>query len=321
MPPAMLRAPLAGLALIDARGPDARAFLHNLLTNDVEHLGAKEVRLGGLCSPKGRLLATLHYWSLPQDAGVRLLLSTDLAATIAKRLSMFVLRSKVKVAVQTELALAGFAAPEADLAKRFEDLPPSPHLCVARADGSTLLRLSDVLGLARVILIAPPQDVEASLGIDGDATAETRMLAAQRWEWLEVQSGEPRVTAASTDKFVPQMINFEVIEGVSFKKGCYPGQEVVARSQYRGIVKRRLQLAHVAAAQTPAPHAGTALFHSEDPAQPCGEIVNAASAPTGGVDCLVELKLAALAGGTIHVGTPEGAPLTIGRLPYELPSL
>lgn len=320
--PAMFETLLTSLALIDVCGPDTRVFLHNLLTNDVEHLQLDEVRLGGLCSPKGRLLATLHYWALPQDTGVRLMLSADLAALIAQRLSMFVLRSKVKIIVQTELTLAGFIATQTELAKRFEDLPGSAFLCAKRADDSTLLRLSNVMGFARVILLAPSQNIEALLS---NPAADNARRAAQYWDWLEVRSGEPRLTAASVDKFVPQMINFEVVKGVSFKKGCYPGQEVVARSQYRGTIKRRLHLAHFEAEQAhappPAPHVGAALFHSEDPTQPCGEIVNAAPAPTGGVDCLVELKLAALGSGTIHVGSPNGALLRTGQLPYELPSL
>ncbi len=111
------------------------------------------------------------------------------------------------------------------------------------------------------------------------------------------------------------MVNFDVLGGVNFKKGCYPGQEVVARSQYRGTIKRRTSLAH---AETAKP--GDELFHSDDPGQPCGLVVNVAPAPGGGVDALVEIKLAALEQGSVHVGAADGPALKFSPLPYALPS-
>lgn len=139
------------------------------------------------------------------------------------------------------------------------------------------------------------------------------------WDWLDVRAGEPRITQPAVEQFVPQMVNFDVIGAVNFRKGCYPGQEVVARSQYRGTIKRRTALAHVAG-ETDTVHAGVELFHSDDPGQPCGMIVNAAAAPAGGVDALVEIKLAALDSGTVHLGAADGPPLAFDALPYAWPT-
>ncbi len=138
------------------------------------------------------------------------------------------------------------------------------------------------------------------------------------WDWLDIRAGEPRITQPVVEQFVPQMVNFDVLGGVNFRKGCYPGQEVVARSQYRGTIKRRTSLANVEG--TANVGAGQKLFHSDDPGQPCGMVVNAASAPEGGVDVLVEIKLAALENGSVHLGAAEGPALTFLPLPYALPA-
>jgi folate-binding protein YgfZ len=140
-------------------------------------------------------------------------------------------------------------------------------------------------------------------------------LESVTWHWLEVSSGLPLIEAATVDQFVPQMVNFELIGGVDFKKGCYPGQEVVARSQYRGTLKRRMFLFDVPAAAQP----GQELFHSADPGQPAGLVANAAASPDGGSRILAEVKLAALDHGSLHLGAADGPVLTQRELPYAVP--
>lgn len=296
--------------VIDASGDDAAPFLHNQLTNDVENLDGASARLGGFCSPKGRLLATFLYWR--QADAVRLLLAADLQAAVRQRLAMFVMRSKAKlVDVGAEVAMVGFAGDvRAVLARVFDALPDGVHVKVDGPAGA-LIRLPDAAGRARYLWSAPRAALEARRAeLDAALTA----VAPGVWDWLDIRAGEPRISAATQEQFVPQMVNFEVLGGVNFRKGCYPGQEVVARSQYRGTIKRRAMLAHADAAQ-----AGAELFHDAEPAQPCGMVINAAAAPGGGVDCLVEVKLAALQGGTIHVGAPQGPALAFLALPYALP--
>ncbi|SAK70595.1 folate-binding protein YgfZ [Caballeronia pedi] len=302
--------PLTQFGVIDVRGEDAASFLHNQVTNDVQHLDASTARLAGYCSPKGRLLGSFLMWRTA-DA-VRLLIARDVQAAVQKRLSMFVLRSKAKLTDATpEVAAVGFAGDvRAALSGIFDALPDGVHVKVEGPHGS-LIRVPDAAHRPRFLWVGPKADVEAQL-----AKLDEKLQRAPEtmWDWLDIHAGEPRITHATVEQFVPQMVNFDVLGAVNFRKGCYPGQEIVARSQYRGTIKRRTALAHVEAA---AP--GAELFHSDDPGQPCGLVVNVAPAEHGGVDCLVEIKLAALDNGSVHVGSAEGPALTFVPLPYAFP--
>ncbi|MDZ7814311.1 MAG: hypothetical protein U5L74_14985 [Ideonella sp.] len=141
------------------------------------------------------------------------------------------------------------------------------------------------------------------------------VVTEEVWDCLEVASGVVRITVATVDQFVPQMVNFEVVGGVNFKKGCFPGQEVVARSQYRGTLKRRSFLFETSGPCAP----GHEVFHSQDPEQPAGMVVLAASLRPGAHIALVEVKLASLEDGSLHVGQVGGSTLHLRRLPYEIP--
>jgi tRNA-modifying protein YgfZ len=302
---------LTQFGVIDATGDDAASFLHSQLTSDVQHLDASSARLAGFCSAKGRLLASFLMWRAG-DA-VRLLVAGDVQAQVQKRLSMFVLRAKAKLVDATpELAAIGFAGNvRGALSGLFDAMPDGVHVNVDGPLGS-LIRVPDAAGQPRFLWVGPKAVVEAQLGELAEKLAQA---PAERWDWLDIEAGEPRITLATVEQFVPQMVNFDVLGGVNFKKGCYPGQEVVARSQYRGTIKRRTALAHMESAA-----AGNELFHSDDPGQPCGRVVNAAPAPGGGVDALVEIKLAALESGSVRAGAPDGPLLAFRALPYALPS-
>ena len=307
--------PLTQFGIIDTTGDDAAAFLHTQLTSDVQHLDASTARLAGYCSPKGRLLASFLMWRCG-DA-VRLMLAADVQASVQKRLSMFVMRAKAKLVDATpSLAAVGFAGDvRKTLSHLFDAMPDGVHVKVDGPLGS-LIRVPDAAGRPRFLWVGPKAEVEARL-----AAMENQLTRApaEVWDWLDIHAGEPRITHATSEQFVPQMVNFDVLGGVNFKKGCYPGQEVVARSQYRGTIKRRTSLANVAG-ELATVKAGAELFHSDDPGQPCGMVVNAASAPDGGVDMLVEVKLAALDAGSVHLGAADGPALTFLPLPYALPA-
>lgn len=312
--------PLDQFGVIDAMGDDAASFLHGQLTNDVQHLDAASARLAGYCSPKGRLLASMLIWRAADT--IRLLVSKELTAPVQKRLSMFVLRAKAKLADASDaVAVVGFAGDvRAPLAKLFDALPDGVHVHVAGPAGS-LIRVPDAASRPRYLWIGPKALVEERLaGLD----AELARVSPAVWDWLDIHAGEPRITQGVVEQFVPQMVNFDVLEGINFRKGCYPGQEVVARSQYRGTIKRRMALAHIgvgaAAAGDKPVSPGTELFHSDDPGQPCGMIVNAAVAPRDGFDVLAEIKLAALESGSVHMGAADGPQLVFQPLPYALPS-
>jgi folate-binding protein YgfZ len=307
--------PLTQFGVIDVTGDDAASFLHGQLTNDVQHLDAAHARLAGYCSAKGRLLASFLSWRSGDT--IRLLVSKDLQATVQKRLSMFVLRAKAKLAdTSGELAVVGLAGDvRGALSNVFDALPDGVHVQVDGAAGS-LIRVPDALERLRYLWIGPKAQVDALLPSLDD---KLKRVSPAVWDWLDIRAGEPRITQPVVEQFVPQMVNYDVLGAVNFRKGCYPGQEVVARSQYRGTIKRRTSLAHVAG-ELDTVRPGAELFHSGDPGQPCGMIVNAASAQGGGVDLLVETKLVALDGGSVHLGAADGPALRFLTLPYGLPA-
>ena len=208
----MQRARLTRYGLLSVTGADARAFLHAQLTNDIEHLSAERWALAGWCSAKGRLLASLLV--IPSPQGFLLQLARDLAMPVAKRLSMFVLRSKVKIADESD-AWVQFGVWDADWEARD----------VAWRGNVATVRVGD----RRFLQLAPAGELN-----DPASAGEAE------WTLQEIRAGRPLITSATQDRFVPQMVNFEELGGLDFRKGCYPGQEIVARAQYRGQVKRRM---------------------------------------------------------------------------------
>lgn len=203
---------LSRYGLLSVQGADAREFLHAQLTNDIRSLSPERAALAGWCSAKGRLLAT--FLVIPAPQGFLLQLARDLAPAITKRLSMFVLRSKVKIADESDAwAQSGVWNAERDLSRvEWKDQIGSVPV-----------------GEGRFLRLEP--SASASAGCKGDE---------ETWTLQEIRAGRPLITAATQDQFVPQMVNLETLGGVDFQKGCYPGQEIVARAQYRGQVKRRM---------------------------------------------------------------------------------
>ena len=305
-------APLTDLGLISLSGDDAASFLHNQITNDVEKLDLATARLAGYCTPKGRLLATFLMW---KDAGqIVLQLPRAIQPPIQKRLQMFVMRSKAKLADVSEqyvaLGLAGNAAAAA-LQQWFPQLPAQAYSKIDNENG-TLVRVADSRQAPRYQWIT---SVEQAIAAWPVLTQKLTAVGTHAWRLTDIYAGVPVITQPTQEQFVPQMINFELIGGVNFKKGCYPGQEIVARSQYLGKLKRRSVLALVDSADV---RAGAEVFSSEDPGQPCGMVVNAEPAGAGRSACLVEIKLAASDNGTIHLGAVDGPVLQLQSLPYEL---
>jgi folate-binding protein YgfZ len=289
--------------VIRARGIDATKFLHSQLTQDFSMLSLSQARLAGFCSAKGRLQASFIAWKPAHDEVLLACSASVLPATL-KRLSMFVLRSQCKLSDATaDLALWGVAG--AAVRSHLVDMLVWSK---REIDSATIVRLPDAAGVPRALFVRPQ-----GLAVAG---VPSPAISLDAWRWLEVQSGVPMIQEATVDQFVPQMLNFELLGGVDFHKGCYPGQEVVARSQYRGTIKRRMFLFDTDVACA----AGQEVFHSADPSQPAGMIADAAPRPgSSGSSALVEIKLAALFGGTLHLGAPDGPLLRRGTMPYEVP--
>jgi len=292
---------LETLGVIRAEGPDAANFLHGQLTQDFALLGAGEARLAALCTAKGRMIASF-VGIRPSPELILLVCSRDLLAATLKRLSMYVLRAKVKLTDATaDVAVRGLAG--AALAANGLDALASP------GQRSTL-------GEASVVALYPADGVPRALWIaPADAPApQGEPLAAAAWAWSEVRSGVVTLSTPVVEAFVPQMLNYESVGGVNFKKGCYPGQEVVARSQFRGTLKRRAYLV-----QADAPlAAGQEVFAAADAEQPVGTIAQAAPGPDCRWAAMVSMQIAALEGGGLHAGTADGPALQVEPLPYPL---
>jgi tRNA-modifying protein YgfZ len=294
-------APLPHLGVIRVEGEDAASFLQGQLTQDFVLLDAGQARLAAFCNAKGRMQAS--FVGVPLGSGgFALVVSQDLLARTLRRLSMFVLRAKARLSdASAEFDLLGLAG--ATVRQAAGGTVPAPWEHVSR-HGSHVVGLYPADGHARALWLAPA----------GTEPPDAPPLDADLWRWGEVRSGVATVTEPVFEAFVPQMLNYESVSGVNFRKGCYPGQEVVARSQFRGTLKRRAFPAHCAQPLA----AGMELFHESDPDQPCGLVAQAARAPTGEWDAIVSIQLPATEGGRIMAGSPQGPELHLRPLPYPL---
>jgi len=240
--------PLTDWTLIHINGPDSESFLQNLFTNNILNLPLGSEHLSGFCSPKGRLLAS--FWvSHSSKENYDLWISKDIAPEFVKKLLMYKLRSKVEITLlDPSLQIYGEVSnvPFKTTSNKMCNLPAVLH---------------EEIRYNRRVLAEESNDIEQ--------TQESNV-----WSILEVASGIPRITANTKDLFVPQMINFESIGGVDFKKGCYPGQEIVARSQYLGHIKRRLKIGSIAQSTDLVQIIpGTEVYSESDPDQSCGVVV------------------------------------------------
>jgi len=310
-------------AVIVAEGPDAQTFLQGQLTNSLLALGPEQHQRTGYCSAKGRLLAIAQAWRMAPDT-YALLLPTEIAPAICKRLSMFVLRAKARLSVVPAEVASHWNSPEApadgllrqvDTHTFLLGMPACPQ-CGPRA---LWVRLGGFTTTAAGASLPTRQTAEEGQSVTNTADA--------RWRLADVRAGTPWIWATTQDLFVPQMVNLELLSGVDFKKGCYPGQEVVARSQYLGKLNRRMfGLAWPAKPEPSA--AGSLVFSLADPEQPCGALVSVADDPAEGMRYgLVSVSLDAWAESAgqnsapqLRVGSASGPHATPFPLPYPVPT-
>ena len=305
-------ASLPHLGIIRAAGADAASFLHNQLTNDVLLMKEGQCRLAAFCNAKGRMQASFVVYKRSAE-DILLICRKDLMAQTVKRLSMFVMRAKAKLSDATDefqlLGLAGDAVAQALSATTAATAAASAAALTVEpwqrhaAGAADVLTLYPALGQPRALWLAP-KDVVPPAGVP---------LSAELWQVGEVMSGIAWVELATFEAFVPQMLNYESVDGVNFKKGCYPGQEVVARSQFRGTLKRRAFIVQSAVPMT----AGQEVFSSLDATQPCGLVAQAADDGAGHV-AVVELQLSATENSSLHLGAADGSVLRLLPLPYAL---
>ena len=289
-------------------GPDAQSFLQAQFTNDLAGLTPQVWQLSGYCNPQGRLLCLLRICRYGK--GFLLQLPADLALPVIDRLRRYILRSKVSMAVSGEIAsFALSGTPARALLDDMEPISPEAGFACYRRDDMLVWRHPGAV--ERCQLIGPAATLRSSW-----QQADTAVVGGWAWQWQEIINGVPVITQRTSEQFVPQMVNLDLVGGVSFSKGCYPGQEIVARMRYLGRLKQRM-IRGFAAGGPPIP--GAKLCRAGD-RQTVGQVVVAQPSPLrDGSELLAVVKLSAL-GAAIEVGAAEGTPLERLELPYPLES-
>ncbi|MEO6975697.1 MAG: folate-binding protein YgfZ [Gallionella sp.] len=300
---------LSQFGTLRVSGEDSQPFLQNLLSNDIREVSATRAQFSSFNTAKGRMLSTLLIWRDGDD--YLLQLPRVLCEPLRKKLGMYVLRAKVKITdVGDEIITLGLSGADAQeiLRAQYGELPQQP-LGVISSTGS-VIKINDT----RYLVSTPAPDA-ASLW--AALCQRAKPVGSASWDWLNIRSGIPVILPQTQEQFVAQMVNLELLGGVNFNKGCYPGQEIVARMQYLGKLKRRMYLAHLDGSDTP--QAGDELFSAEMEGQACGMIVNAAPAPGGGHDVLATVQVSTRETQAVHWKTLHGGTLEFLPLPYPLP--
>lgn len=314
-------ADLSHLGLLQLDGEDKASFLQGQVTNDINLLDGQHSQYAGYCNPKGRLLAL--FFAFAHHDHLHLQLPSALLEPIQKRLRMYVLRSKVSITdVSDSIRCIGVAGNQAEtiLKDIFGQAPTQAHELVSLENG-TLMRMPgpDLTPRYQVFVAA-----ENAADIWARLSAHAIAVGKPCWDWLEIRSGIPEISPATQEAFVPQMINLDALGGINYKKGCYTGQEIVARTHYLGKIKRRTQLAHIATGPNQVPQAGNDIFGAEENSAensagnntPVGKIVRSAPSPQGGFDVLAEVRLESLQASIRW----QDVDLQIMALPYALDS-
>jgi len=300
---------LSHLGLIRVSGADLRSFLQGQLTNDINLVTPEHAELSSYCSPKGRMLGS--FWIFQRGADLYLQLPAERLEAILKRLRMFVLRAQVILQdAGDELARFGIAGDCAEAMLPF--VPDGVNACLTR-DEVTIIRLPG--DRQRFELIGPPR---ALSGLWSRMAGNASQVGAEFWTLMDIRAGIPNVFEGTAEAFVPQMANLQLIGGVSFTKGCYTGQEVVARMQYLGKLKRRMYRVHIDDSECPAP--GTEIFSaSSESGQGAGRLVAAAPSPEGGFEALAVVQISSAEANDLRLRDGEGPALRLLDLPYAFP--
>lgn len=303
---------LSHFGLLKVEGEDALLFLQGQLTNDMREVSAEHSNLTGWCTPKGRMLANFRVFRLG-DAYYLQTPQGNIESAL-KRLRMYILISKVTISDASDhlvrFGITGECA-QSLLEERFPNIPASQHEAVEN-DDAVLIRMPGPT--PRYEVIGATDDL---IKLWGDCEAKATRMSSHFWALQEIRAGVPTVFPETSEAFVPQMVNMQLIDGVSFTKGCYTGQEIIARMQYLGKLKRRMYLAHVECDTAPQP--GDELFAADSTSgQGTGRVVDAQAADDG-YDLLAVIEIESAEGQTVHLGA-DGPKLEISELPYEFSS-
>jgi folate-binding protein YgfZ len=298
------------LGVARVSGEDAENFLQGQLTNDIALLKEQKVQISGYCNPKGRMLA--QFIIMPEAEGYLLLLPRSIYDKTINRLKMFILRSKVEITdLRDDYACIGVAGRNIKdlLQSSMSELPEQEFALVTTPDYMAC-RMPGTI--SRYLLVAR---VQKAIEIWNQLATDISRAGPTAWHWLDIHAGLPVILPETIEEFVPQSLNLELIGGVSFKKGCYTGQEIVARMHYLGKPKRRMF--HLQQDDGTPPVPGTGIYEAGSDDQTVGQVVNVAPAPDGGFDLLAELKLSHYQKTSLHIGAADGPLLKLASLPYS----
>ena len=303
---------LSHQGLISVDGEDATDFLQGQLTNDVRDVSEQHSQLSAYCTHKGRMLANFRIFKRDNSYYLRLPLS--LLEPTLKRISMFILMSKVSIKNNSNaLVRFGLSGPTADeqLSSLIPDLPKEVDDAI-QVDGYTVIKCPGLHPRYEIYgELSPMQKLWSNLDV------HAAPVGAAAWEMLDIQAGIPTIYPETSESFVPHMTNMQVINGVSFQKGCYTGQEVVARMQYLGKLKRRMFRIKVDTDNIVNP--GDKLFNADSSsAQGAGQIVSAEQDPDGGYSALAVVNISDTESGKLQLHDENGPCISVEDLPYTI---
>ena len=300
-------ADLSHYGLIHFSGEDALQFLQGQLSCDVREIHHHTAKYGCYCTPKGRVLTTFLMWK--DSSGYLMQIPSSLLISLEDKLSKYILRAKVKLNNSSNkyvrIGISGNRSSEL-VKKIFGEIPNQSLKIINNTDNSVIFFTQN-----RFEIITTPNHAPKLWDyLRKDATPVGKTC----WDWLEIKAGIPIILPATQEQFIPQMVNLEAIGGISFKKGCYPGQEIVSRTKYLGKIKRRMYLANIKTKKIIS--AGNDLYNNKE--QPCGMVVNATPSPEGGYDLLAVIQIDSIQNKPIYWKGLEGPTLEIIPLPYTL---
>lgn len=303
---------LGHLGFICASGEEAESFLQNQLSNDIKKVSESRSQLNAYCTAKGRALSLFR--TFKYDDSYYLQLPVERIDPTLKRLRMFVLMTKVTLEdTSDKLVAIGIAGSNAknNLGKIITTVPEDDNQCVR--DGE-LLACKIPGKVSRYMIVA---NTDKAIETWSNLAPNCKLCAHTAWSYLDIHAGLPQIYEANSEAFVPQMLNLHNLDGVSFQKGCYPGQEVVARMHFLGKLKRRMYLAHVGSDNPPV--VGDFVFAEGDESKEgVGKVVDSQANPEGGYDLLTVLQIASAEKGPLFLKSASGPALKLLELPYTV---
>ena len=303
---------LSHLGLLEISGDDAVSFLQGQVTNDVKLLAGTNAHYSAYCNPKGRMLALFlafaHYDHL------HLQFNRTLLEPIMKRLKMYVMRSQVNIKdVSEDIINIGINGPEAAqiLASSLPQIPSEDYQLIT-LENATILKMPSINNHARFQIFTNADNAPKIWNV---LKEKCEVVGKPCWDWLEIQAGIPDIELKTQEQFVPQMLNLDLLNGINFKKGCYTGQEIVARTHYLGSVKRRTYLAELdtISAADIMPSAGDKVMDGNK--NEVGQIVRVTVNTNNGYDALIELRIEATLTENLSC---DGNTIKLKQLPYSL---